>query len=198
MFTGIIQSIGTVKHIERDKDLVRCTIYAPDIAAEQQLGSSVAVDGTCYTVTAFDKETFTFEAMPETQKRTILGLYKKGTTVNLEIPLKLGDRLHGHFVQGHVDTIAEVLEITTTGESKTLRISLPPSIKKFVAYKGSIAVNGVSLTVSAVYEDSFEVALIPETLLRTNLGIIHVEAWVNLEVDLLARYILQSRYEVQK
>lgn len=203
MFTGIIQTIGSIENIQKKEDIVILTIHAPKIVTSLKQGDSVAIDGVCYTVTSLMNEdtavqnSFTVEAMPETQARTILGFYKPGTIVNLELPLKIGERLHGHFVQGHVDTIEKIITIKDTGKSKTLSISLSPDIKPFVVFKGSICINGVSLTISSVNNDSFEVSLIPQTLAATNLKLLGLHSYVNIEIDTLARYLVNLMHENQ-
>lgn len=197
MFTGIIRQIGKIARIDQKENLTELTIEAPGIASNEKKGDSIAVDGVCLTITAFGisgdasnvPTQFTVQAIPETLARTIIGSYKENTTVNLETPMKLGDELHGHMVQGHVDFVGTVTEVKPDGESTILQISFPPDFAKFLALKGSVTVNGVSLTISLLNESTFEVSLIPETLAATNLGALTVGHKVNIEIDLIARYL---------
>jgi riboflavin synthase len=181
------------------------TAPAQTLATSQKIGDSIAVDGVCLTITAIKDDTFTVQAIPETLNKTIIKNYRAGTIVNLERPLKLQDELHGHLVQGHVDFAGKVTatalatakprltqaEVTSSlpGDSKILAITFPPEYAKFFALKGSVTMNGVSLTISSLHEDSFEVSLIPQTINTTNLGTLVPGQEVNIEVDLLARYL---------
>lgn len=201
MFTGIIQQTGIVKNIRGYAGILNIEIAAPQIAKDMKTGDSVAVDGACLTVTelgnssatarttAKTTSTFTVQAIPETLDRTIIKTYKTGTIVNLESPLKMGDKLHGHLVQGHVDFTAPVKAAALPGDSKLLNISFPKTHAKYLALKGSVTVNGVSLTISALNKDTFTVALIPQTLNTTNLKTAAPGQEVNVEVDLMARYM---------
>lgn len=189
MFTGIIQQLGTIKIIKEQNGILKLTIEAPKISRSKKNGDSIAVDGICLTVTSTDSRTFSLEAIPETQKMTIISAYKKGSKVNLENPLKIGEELGGHFVSGHVDFISTLKKIFTAGESKIFTFSLPRKFIKFFALKGSVTVNGVSLTISDVTSDTFEVSLIPETLKNTNLSSLEIKDQVNIEVDLISRYL---------
>lgn len=197
MFTGIIRQLGRIARIDQKENLTELTIEAPGIAANAKKGDSIAVDGVCLTVTASGKtgnvsnETtqFTVQVIPETLARTIIGAYKENTAVNLETPMKLGDELHGHMVQGHVDFVGTVTAVKPDGDSTVLQISFPSDFAKFLALKGSVTVNGVSLTVSLLQEETLEVSLIPETLAATNLGALATDHKVNIEIDLIARYL---------
>lgn len=196
MFTGIIQTTGTIKKIETRADIKIISIYAPTIAPSKKIGDSIAIDGACLTITAVNGENFSVEAVPETIKKTVVKNYSNGARVNLENPLRIGDTLDGHFVSGHVDFVGTIKKIETTGESKTLNISFSESMAKFFAIKGSVTINGVSLTISKLKSNTFEVSLIPQTLKTTNLDEIKEESQVNIEVDLLSRYLdrlLQDR-----
>ena len=152
-------------------------------------GESVAVDGVCLTVARRSEKIFEADAVAETLKNTTLGALRAGDSVHLERALAVGDRLGGHLVQGHIDAVAKVVRLRCRGDDVRLTVTLPASLRGFVAKKGSIALHGVSLTVSAVTSRSFEVALIPETLARTNLGGLRAGDGVNVEVDLVARYL---------
>src|SRR5438132_1433082 len=189
MFTGLVETLGIVRRIDTDAHGRRLTIEAPAIAAESAVGQSVAINGVCLTVVAHDKQTFTFEAGPETLRRTNLGELTVGERVNLERALRLSDRLGGHVVQGHVDGLGRILERTKQGEWELLWFSSPPELAEQMVSKGSIAVDGVSLTVVDVAADRFSAALIPHTLANTTLGFKRPGASVNLETDLFAKYI---------
>ncbi len=187
MFTGLVAGTGTVRSL-RDG---RLQVETP-LAAELSGGDSIAVNGVCLTALAPSPEGFSADVMPETLRRSSLGPLGEGDEVNLELPLRAGDRLGGHVVQGHVDGTGTVEEVREEGFSRVVRITTPADLLRYVVEKGSIAVDGVSLTVSAVDDDAFEVSLIPETLERTTLGSAAPGRAVNLEVDLLAKYVEKS------
>src|SRR5262245_38675751 len=188
MFTGIIESLGRVVRVEPDA-AGRRLVVAADIAPHLKLGDSVAVNGACLTVVAHDAEAFAFQAVPETLSRTNLGGLTPGDRVNLERALRLGDRLDGHLVQGHVDGVGHVAERTRQGDAETVWFACPPELTGQMAPKGSVAVDGVSLTLVDVGPDRFSVALIPHTLANTTLGFKPPGAAVNLETDVLAKYV---------
>ena len=189
MFTGIIEEVGTIEVVTADRDLRRFTIRAPVTAAELAIGSSVAVEGVCLTVVALDDDTFTTEAVPETLARTTLGLRDRGDRVNLELPLAASGRFDGHIVQGHVDGVGEIMAVVAEGENRRLRIRPPSELLRYLVEKGSVTVDGVSLTVAKLTPEAFEVALIPHTLAVTTLGERVAGDGVNLEVDILAKYV---------
>jgi riboflavin synthase len=189
MFTGLVETLGVVKRIETAGAGQRLSLEAPSIAAALSVGESVAVNGVCLTVIAHDAQSCTFEAGPETLRCTNLGELSVGERVNLERALRLGDRLGGHVVQGHVDGIGRMLERKKQGEWEVIWFSSPPDLAEQMAPKGSVAVDGVSLTVVDVADDRFSVALIPHTLANTTLGFKPAGASVNLETDLFAKYI---------
>lgn len=189
MFTGIISDLGKVAALERRDDSALLTIDAPSIAASAAHGSSVAVNGVCVTVIRTADGQFSADLMGETLARTSLGGLAPGALVNLERPLPVGGRLDGHFVQGHVDGTGAVAERRTAPSWEVLRITTGPELLRYISEKGSVAVDGVSLTVSAVGTDWFEVSLIPETLARTTLGGRAPGHKVNIEVDVLAKYV---------
>lgn len=197
MFTGIIQSAGTVAAIDAVDQGVRMRIHCPELApADWREGDSVAVSGCCLTALALDDQGFSADLSAETLARTSLGDLKPGGRVNLEPAMALGDRLGGHLVSGHVDGLAEVVDVHPVGESHRLRLRVPEALARFVAEKGSVTLDGVSLTVNAVAGHEFEVNLIPHTWQVTTLGERAVGDRVNLEIDLLARYLdrlLQQR-----
>ena len=188
VFTGLVQGVGAVAGVERSGDGARVTIATP-LVAELSAGDSVAINGVCLTVVELDGDSFAADAMNETLARTSLGDLAPGSGVNLELPLRATDRLGGHVVQGHVDGLGEVMEQHDDGFARRIRFGAPPDVLRYVVEKGSIAVDGVSLTVTEVDERSFTVSLIPETLQRTNLGQLEVGSKVNLEVDVLAKYV---------
>jgi len=188
MFTGLVQALGTVDAVEQTDDGVRVTIAAP-LAAELKPGDSVAVNGVCLTAVDPTPERFAADVMRETLRRSSLAAAAPGMHVNLELPLRAHDRLGGHVVQGHVDGLGTVAEVRADGFARLVQIAAPPELLRYVVEKGSIAVDGVSLTVAAVDDESLTVSLIPETLERTNLGVAEPGATVNLEVDVLAKYV---------
>jgi riboflavin synthase len=189
VFTGLIREVGTVLAVEGGADGVRLTIEAPQTAPDAQLGDSVAIDGVCLTVVAVAGDSFAFDAVPETLDRTSLGSLDHGSRVNLEPALRAGDALGGHYVQGHVDGVGSVRSVEPEGEGKRIWFAAPPELLRYVALKGSIAVQGTSLTVAAVDGAGFAVALIPHTLEATTLGALEPEDLVNLETDVLAKYV---------
>jgi riboflavin synthase len=184
MFTGLVAEKGTIRS-RRDGRLEIQTSLAGELAA----GDSVAVNGVCLTAVDPDGSSFAAEVMPETLRRSSLGPLREGSEVNVELPLRAGDRLGGHMVQGHVDATGSVAGVRDEGLARVVRIEADPALLRYVVEKGSIAVDGVSLTVSAVDDVAFEVSLIPETLERTTLGRAEKGTMVNLEVDVLAKYV---------
>ncbi len=188
MFTGLIAELGHVARVERSPEGARVRIEA-STAAELRDGDSVAVNGVCLTATEVDGGAFSAEAMHETLARTSLGALDAGARVNLELPLRAGDRLGGHVVQGHVDGVGTIRALGDDGFARRVRIEAPEAVLRYVVEKGSIAVDGVSLTVAELDDRSFTVSLIPETLERTNLGSAQPGQAVNLEVDVLAKYV---------
>jgi riboflavin synthase len=190
LFTGLVAGLGRIERLERSGDGVRIAVAAPpELAAELREGDSVAVNGVCLTATAVQASSFAAEVMNESLRRTSLGDAEVGTAVNLELPLRASDRLGGHVVQGHVDAVGRIAGVAEEGFAHRVQIEAPASVLRYVVEKGSIAVDGVSLTVSALDHGSFTVSLIPETLTRTNLGDVEPGRRVNLEVDVLAKYV---------
>jgi riboflavin synthase len=188
LFTGLVQDLGTIAGVEAGTDGVRLAVRT-DLAGELAEGDSVAVNGVCLTATAIADGGFSADVMHETLRRCSLAEVRAGTAVNLELPLRPTDRLGGHVVQGHVDGMGTVRALHEDGFSRVVEIQAPPELLRYVVEKGSIAVDGVSLTVATVDEDGFSVALIPETLERTNLGAAVEGTPVNLEVDVFAKYV---------
>lgn len=189
MFTGIVEEMGWVHRIEERQAGRRFWFAAEKVLADAEVGSSIAVSGVCLTVVAVEPGRFSVEAVPETLSRTILGDLRVGDPVNLERPLTLEQRLGGHLVQGHVDGVGEVMAVTPEGDGVRVTIAIPPPLRRFVAEKGSLAVDGVSLTIARAEDDRCDVALIPHTLKVTTSGGYAGGTRVNLEVDLLARYL---------
>ena len=188
MFTGIIDELGEVAAVESSPDGARLRIRA-ELAAELGEGDSVAVDGACLTATSVSADTFDADVMHQTLELTTLGGLEPGSRVNLELPLRASDRLGGHVVQGHVDGTGAVAEISDDGFAKRLRIELPEELLPYVVEHGSIAIQGISLTIAALTADAVEVSLIPETLERTTLGAAQPGERLNVECDVLARYV---------
>ena len=193
MFSGLIAYRGTVLDVVPASGGLTLAVRCEGVEREApQPKDSIAIDGVCLTATAVDGETIAFGVVPESLARSTLRDRICGDRVNVEYALRVGDRVGGHFVYGHVDAAARVLERNAEGQGERVRIEAPPSLAPMIALKGFVAVDGVSLTVAAVDEDSFEVALIPETLARTTLGLRPVGARVNLEADPLARYVVNA------
>ena len=188
MFTGLVADLGTVEDVKRTEAGARLTIAAA-LAGELHPGDSVAVNGVCLTATVVRDHRFLADAMNETLARSALGALAPGDRVNLELPLRASDRLGGHVVQGHVDGVGELVEMVDDGIARRMTIAAPGEVLRYVVEKGSIAVDGVSLTVIDVEEQSFTVSLIPETWERTNLGTMVPGHTLNLEVDVLAKYV---------
>jgi riboflavin synthase len=188
VFTGLVQDRGRVEEVSRTDGGVRLTVSSA-LTAELSEGDSIAVDGVCLTATGVRDRTFRAEMMNETLQRTALERAVAGSAVNLELPVRASDRLGGHIVQGHVDGVGTVANVTEDGFARRLEIEAPPALLRYVIEKGSIAVDGVSLTVTGTANGSFTVSLIPETLERTTLGAAQRGTKVNLEVDVLAKYV---------
>jgi riboflavin synthase len=194
MFTGLISDIGVVERISPRAGGARLTLRPGALPVDDlALGESVACSGACLTVVERGGGLVSFDAVPETLSRTTIGGWTPGTRVNLERALRLSDRLGGHLVAGHVDAVGEVLAVAAEGQGARLTVGLPAAIAPLVAEKGSVAIDGVSLTVAAAGRDRFEVALIPETLARTTLGAARPGTRVNLEADVVARHVARLR-----
>jgi riboflavin synthase len=186
VFTGLVQDLGEITAVDGSGDGVRLAIATTLELAE---GDSIAVNGVCLTATAVSDGHFAADVMNETLRRSSLAEVQAGARVNLELPLRATDRLGGHFVQGHVDGVGGVWDMREDGFALVVTVGAPPEIMRYVIEKGSIAVDGVSLTISGLGDDWFQVSLIPETLERTTLGKAETGTPVNLEVDVLAKYI---------
>jgi riboflavin synthase len=188
VFTGLVQDLGTVDAVDATGDGARLRLHTA-LAGEVREGDSVAVNGVCLTATAVDADGFAADVMHETLRRSSLGRATPGGRVNLELPLRASDRLGGHVVQGHVDGVGHVAAVRQDGFARVVTVAAAPELLRYVVEKGSIAVDGVSLTVARADDESFDVSLIPETLERTTLGAAEPGDPVNLEVDVLAKYV---------
>ncbi|PRZ40663.1 riboflavin synthase alpha chain [Antricoccus suffuscus] len=194
MFTGIVEEVGTVAAISRDGDAALLKIVGTVVSSDAQHGASIAVNGVCLTVVDYGFDFFTADVMGETLQRSSLGALTEGSAVNLERAVTAATRLSGHIVQGHVDGVGQILSRTPHNVWEVVRVSLPPELSAYVVEKGSITIDGISLTVSGVSEIAapeqwLEVSLIPTTMKLTTLGAAEVGAPVNLEVDVLAKYV---------
>ena len=189
MFTGIIEELGKVKAIEQQADAVRLTIEGPIAVSDVKRGDSIAVSGTCLTAVEFDSTTFTADVMKETLDRTSLSELNVGDPVNLERAMTAATRFGGHVVQGHVDGVGKIISREPSENWEWLRVSIPADLMKYIVLKGSITIDGVSLTVNEVGDDFIGLSLIPETLALTTLGSKQVGAKVNVEADVMAKHI---------
>jgi riboflavin synthase len=189
LFTGIVESMGTVVRVLRRGGGARLEVRAPDVVAEVKIGDSVAVNGACVTVTARIEDSFACDLVPETLARTNLGTLQPGEEVNLELPLRAGGRLDGHIVQGHVDVVGTIRSRRRVGAQEMLEVTVPFELTRYLASKGSVSVDGVSLTIMDVNKDRFRVALIPHTVETTTLGKKLQGAAVNVEVDVISKYV---------
>lgn len=192
MFTGLVEAVGEVSEVESVADGLVLRVRAPGIAADLSLGESIAVDGVCQTVTAYDADRFAVQAVATTLQRTTLGTFRSGRRVNLERALPLGGRLGGHLVQGHVDGVGTVRSIASRGEHTLIDIEVPPDIAAVTVLHGSIAFNGVSLTVNAVPDlNVVQVSIIPHTWTHTALADLRAGDGVNVEGDMIGKYVRQ-------
>lgn len=189
MFTGIVAFTGEIKDADRTQGLLRVTVTCPEAAEDLQVGDSVAVNGVCLTAVELDGQAFIVEIVEETLSRTTLGALDPGDLVNLELPLRPADRLGGHFVQGHVDGTVELVDVTSDGDARIMTWRGSPELMPYVIEKGSVALDGVSLTVAAVTDSTFSVAVIPHTLAVTSLGRARPRYRANFEADLIAKYV---------
>ena len=188
MFTGLVADLGRIADVQRSSDGARVRVES-QLAADLHEGDSVAVNGVCLTATGVGDGAFEAEVMNETLQRSSLRDVQAGSEVNLELPLRATDRLGGHVMQGHVDGLGTIAGVQDDGFSRRVTVSAPQKLMRYVVEKGSVAVDGVSLTVADLDHSSFTVSLIPETQERTNLGQVEVGTRVNLEVDVLAKYV---------
>jgi riboflavin synthase len=193
VFTGIIEELGTIRAVHQGREAIRFDIAASGVLGDAVKGDSIAVNGVCLTAIDLDETGFRADVMPESLDRTTLGALRVGAHVNLERPMRLGGRLDGHIVQGHVDGVAKVLEATRQDDGGyRVRVVLDASLTTFLVQKGSITIDGVSLTIAELGPDWFEVAIIPHTLDATTLGGVTAGDEVNLEVDVIAKYVARN------
>jgi riboflavin synthase len=189
MFTGIIEELGTVLRLERGSNSCQITILAPKVLEDVKKGDSIAINGVCLTVISFDREHFSADMMAETLAKTNLKDLNSGLRVNLERAVRLGDRMGGHLVQGHVDAVGTMAEQQTVGIAKIIRIKAPEELLNYLVHKGSVAIDGISLTVVDILPDSFTISIIPHTAKMTTLGFKKPGDTVNLEADIIGRYV---------
>ena len=189
MFTGIVEELGRVKAIEQQADAVRLTIEGPLVVSDVKRGDSIAVSGTCLTAVEFDNNSFTADVMQETLNRTSLSELKVGDPVNLERAMTAATRFGGHVVQGHVDGVGTIISREPSENWEWLRVGIPSELMKYIVLKGSITIDGVSLTVNEIGEDFIGLSLIPETLALTTLGSKQAGSKVNVEADVMAKHI---------
>jgi riboflavin synthase len=189
VFTGIIRELGRVESVNGESTGIRLRVVAPVTASSTAAGDSVAVNGVCLTAVEVEGGVLAFDAVPETLRRSSLSRLADGGSVNLEPALRAGEPLGGHLVQGHVDGVGRVLRLEPEGEGARLAVEAPQELLRYIVEKGSITVEGVSLTIAALAPDSFEIALVPHTLQATTLGSLAPDDEVNLEVDVLAKYV---------
>lgn len=189
MFTGIVEELGTIRSIQVKPQGAILEIQAPEVLSDAKVGDSISIEGACLTMRSLTSETFIVDVSAETLRRTTLGEWKIGEQVNLERSLRLSDRLGGHLVLGHVDEVATIRSWKDEGDASVMQVTMSRTTKPYIAYKGSITIDGVSLTVSNLLADAFEVTLIPHTKDVTTFGTKRNGAKVNLEVDIVARYL---------
>ena len=189
MFTGLIQEVGTIVSVIQNTEGKEFIIKAPSLIKEIQIDDSVATNGCCLTATQIKGDTFKVQAVHMTLQKTSVGMLKSGDKVNLELSLRPNDRLGGHFVQGHVNAMGQIKQIKMTGENWEIEVSIPPKLRKYMISEGSICLDGISLTIAKLTPSSLTVAIIPHTLEKTTLGTKKVGDHLNLEVDMIAKYI---------
>ena len=189
MFTGLIQELGTIQSITTNTEGKEFVIKAPGLIKEIQIDDSVATNGVCLTATKIMGDTFRVQAIHMTLEKTSIGTLRNGDKVNLELSLRPTDRLGGHFVQGHVNTLGRIKQITTRGENWEVEVSFPQDFRKYMISEGSITLDGISLTIARLTGDTLTVAIIPHTLEKTSLGSKKVGDVLNIEVDMIAKYI---------
>ncbi len=189
MFTGLIQDVGVIKAIDNGSDDLRIEIEVSLDVTKVQVGASISCSGCCLTVVGKSKNSLFFDVSKETLGKTVIGSWRVMSRVNIEPSLKLGDEMGGHIVSGHIDTVTNIISIEPQGESKKIRIAIPEGYAGYIAQKGSIAVDGISLTVNDVSDDYFEVNIIPHTWEHTTLSDRKAGDNINIEIDMLARYV---------
>ncbi len=191
MFTGLVEELGTIRRVSTSLEGKNFEIAAQKVLDQIAVGDSIAIDGVCLTVVSFGKSGFTAQAVQETLTISTLKYFKSGTIVNLERAMAANGRFGGHFVQGHVDGVGKITDIRNTGKAALVSVEIPPDLSRYVIHKGSIAVNGISLTVAEKSSNRIMISVIPTTFENTNLCKRNVHDYVNVEVDMLAKYIEQ-------
>tara|TARA_Y100000590_G_C15254168_1_gene838645 strand:+ start:53 stop:646 length:594 start_codon:yes stop_codon:yes gene_type:complete len=189
MFNGIIKYTGSIKNIYKNNKYITIEVYSKMNFSKNEIGSSISCSGVCLTVEKCSKNLVSFYVSKETLSRTVFKFLKRGDIINLEKSIKYGQRISGHFVQGHVDTVSSVKKIMLIGKSWLINFSISSSYKKYLVQKGSITINGVSLTIAKILKDGFQIAVIPKTLQLTNLIYLKKKDLVNIEIDILGKYI---------
>tara|TARA_B100000902_G_C27200187_1_gene858648 strand:- start:40 stop:633 length:594 start_codon:yes stop_codon:yes gene_type:complete len=189
MFTGIIEEIGEVSSIDKIDDIVKLTIRTSNILDSSKIGDSISINGTCLTITSIKDNLFTSDIVKETINRTNIQYLKLGDSVNLERAMRADSRFDGHIVQGHIEGVGKVEEIKHNKESIIIRVKMPHDLIKYCIQKGSIAINGTSLTIATIKENLIDIWIIPHTLRHTTFGVINENDYVNIETDILAKYI---------
>jgi len=189
MFTGIIEEVGQVSAISKSEDIFQITIETDSILNESKVGDSIAINGVCLTITSMNDNLFTSDIVKETIEKTNLQYIKSGDQVNLERAMRADSRFDGHIVQGHVEGLAKVKKIEKDENSFIIKIKIPIELKKYCIHKGSIAINGVSLTIASIKENLIDIWIIPHTLSHTTFGIIKESSYVNVETDVIAKYV---------
>lgn len=195
MFAGLIEEIGVVERLDRYYKSLRLSIRRPATFDDIRMGDSISLNGVCLTITKLDKDIIAFDVIDESLERTNLGHLRRGNKINLERALKIGERVGGHFVTGHIDYKAQIRKVETEGNNTKLEIALPKEYKRYIISKGAVAVDGVSLTVGEAFSDSFLVYLIPYTSEKTTLSLKRKGNVVNIEIDVLAKYTLDYKTE---
>lgn len=188
MFSGIIKEIGKIKNIQRQRDNLIISIFSKNAIGCLEVGSSISIDGICQTVIMKAKDNFSVQAVKETLKLTTLGAFKVGQNVNLEPALRLNDEISGHLISGHIDGIGKIIDLKKNSGSTLLKIAPPEKLNKYISLRGSIAIDGISLTIAKLNSNSFTVALISHTLASTTMSQKKIGNYVNIEVDMLAKY----------
>lgn len=192
MFSGIVEGVGCIKQITHSKEIITFTIDAFQISQGVKVNDSIAIDGVCLTVIATDGQKLNFNLVPQTLQKSTLGLKSEGDFVNLQRSLGVNDRIDGHFVQGHVDCTAKIIKIENLGESSEMLFEIPDEFKDLIIQRGSIAIDGISLTVAECFGNQFKVAVIPHTLELTTMKDYKTEGLVNVEFDMIGKYIINT------
>tara|TARA_Y100000590_G_scaffold266901_1_gene299721 strand:- start:6005 stop:6589 length:585 start_codon:yes stop_codon:yes gene_type:complete len=190
MFNGIIKDTGKIYKIQKNGDNCNLVIYSKIKFSKQEIGSSISCSGACLTLDSYKKNLSRFYLSKETMDRTVFQFSKKGDIINLEKSLKFGERMSGHFIQGHIDTISKIKRIDKIGKTWLVTFAIGKNFKKYIVEKGSIAVNGISLTISKLLSTGFQIAVIPQTLKNTNLYKVKKNNFVNIEFDILSKYLI--------